>query len=314
MTADLSRFSVNQETVKQLSLPALAAACGTLGITQVGLWRAPVQEYGPAAAARLMRDAGLTVTSLCRGGFLTGRDPAGRRRALDDNRAAVDEAATLGTRTLVLVSGGLPAGSRDLAGARERIADGLAELAPYAAARGVRLAIEPLHPMFAADRCVVSTLAQALDLAERFPAEQVGVVVDTYHLWWDDRVPAQLARAAGPTAAPAPPSGEPPGDLRGTGTGTPGRGVARRGSGGGRIAAFQLADWVTPLPEGALLGRGQLGDGSVDLRGFRELLDAVGYDGPIEVELFNAELWARDGVEVLAETAERYVRHVLGRA
>lgn len=275
--AGLARFSINQETVKQLSLPELADACGKLGVTQVGLWRAPVQEYGPEAAARLVREAGLTVTSLCRGGFLTALDPAERARALDDNRAAVDEAATLGTGTLVLVSGGLPEGSRDLRGARERIADALGELAPYAGERGVRLAIEPLHPMFASDRCVVSTLAQALDLAERFPSDQVGVVVDTYHVWWDDQAPAQIARA-----------GE-----------------------GGRLAAFQLADWVTPLPEGVLLGRGQLGDGSVDLRAFREMTDAAGYDGPVEVEIFNPGLWARDGLEVLAETAQRYVRHAL---
>ncbi|MFC4493425.1 sugar phosphate isomerase/epimerase family protein [Streptomyces ovatisporus] len=272
-----ARFSINQETVKQLSLTELAETCGKSGIGQVGLWRGPVQEYGLEAAARLVRDAGLSVTSLCRGGFLTAADPEGRRRALDDNRAAVEEAATLGTDTLVLVCGGLPEGSRDLAGARERIADALAELAPYAGERGVRLAIEPLHPMFASDRCVVSTLGQALDLAERFPAEQVGVVVDTYHVWWDDRAPEAIARAGA----------------------------------GGRLAAFQLADWVTPLPEGVLLGRGQLGDGAVDLRRFRELVDAAGYDGPIEVEIFNPGLWARDGAEVLAETAERYVRHVL---
>ena len=275
--AGLARFSVNQQTVKQLPLPELAGACGKLGITQVGLWREPVQEYGPEATARLMRDAGLSVTSLCRGGFFTALDPVERSRALDDNRAAIDEAATLGTPTLVLVSGGLPEGSRDLVGARERIADALAELAPYAGERGVRLAIEPLHPMFASDRCVVSTLGQALELAERFPADQVGVVVDTYHVWWDDRAPAQIERAG-----------------------------AR-----GRLACFQLADWVTPLPEGVLLGRGQLGDGAVDLRGFRELVDATGYGGPIEVEIFNPALWARDGVEVLAETAERYVRHVM---
>lgn len=278
--AGLARFSINQQTVKQLTLPELADACGKSGVTGVGLWREPVQRYGPRAAARLVRDAGLTVTSLCRGGFFTALDPAVRRRALDDNRAALDEAATLGTGTLVLVSGGLPEGSRDLAGARERIADALAELAPYAGELGVRLAIEPLHPMFASDRCVVSTLDQALDLAERFPAERVGVVVDTYHLWWDDRAPDAIARAGA----------------------------------GGRIAAFQLADWVTPLPEGVLLGRGQLGDGAVDLRRFRELVDATGYSGPVEVEIFNPGLWARDGVEVLAETAERYVRHVVTEA
>ncbi|MEU2780631.1 MULTISPECIES: sugar phosphate isomerase/epimerase family protein [Streptomyces] len=275
--SDLARFSVNQMTVKQLPLPDLVAACRDLGVPGVGLWREPVQEYGVEAAAKLVRDAGLTVTTLCRGGFLTATDPAGRARALDDNRRAVGEAAALGTDVLVLVCGGLPAGSRDLPGARERVADALAELGPYAEAHGVKLAVEPLHPMFAADRCVVSTLAQALDLAERFPARQVGVTVDTYHVWWDEDAPAQIARAGA----------------------------------GGRIHTFQLADWVTPLPAGVLNGRGQLGDGSVDLRRWRELVEAAGYTGPIEVELFNDALWARDGREVLAETVERFTRHAV---
>ncbi|MFD8367624.1 sugar phosphate isomerase/epimerase family protein [Streptomyces hygroscopicus] len=271
------RLSLNQETIKQWSLPELVEGCVKAGVTGVGLWREPVQRYGVQAAAELVRDAGLTVTSLCRGGFFTAIDPERRAAALADNRAAVDEAAALGTDTLVLVSGGLPAGSRDLFAARERVADALARLAPYAADHGVRLAIEPLHPMYAADRCVVSTLGQALDLATRFPADQVGVVVDTYHLWWDDTVAAQIARAGA----------------------------------GGRIAAFQLADWITPLPEGVLLGRGQLGDGSVDFRWFRERVDATGYTGPIEVEIFNPDLWARDGAEVLAEVVGRYRELVL---
>ncbi|NUK81669.1 sugar phosphate isomerase/epimerase [Streptomyces lunaelactis] len=270
---DLTRFSINQMTVKQLTLPELVEACGELGIPGVGLWREPVQAYGVEAAAKLVREAGLAVTSLCRGGFLTAIDTAERARALDDNRAAIDEAATLGTDTLVLVSGGLPPGSRDLTAARSRIGDALAVLAPYAGERGVRLAIEPLHPMYAADRCVVSTLTQALDLAEAFPASQVGVVVDTYHIWWDDRAPEAVSRA----------------------------GAA------GRIQAFQLADWTTPLPAGVLNGRGQIGDGSIDMSEWRQRVDAAGYGGAIEVELFNEGLWGRDGVEVLRETVGRYL-------
>lgn len=276
MTTDLTCLSINQMTVKQLTLPELTEACGTLGIGGVGLWREPVQAYGVDAAAKLVRDAGLTVTSLCRGGFFTATDPAERARALADNRTAIEEAAALGTDTLVLVSGGLPPGSRDLPVARERIADALSVLAPYAGERGVRLAIEPLHPMFASDRCVVSTLTQALDLAERFPPDQVGVAVDTYHIWWDDTAPSAVARAGASD----------------------------------RIHAFQLADWITPLPTGVLNGRGQLGDGAVDLREWRERVDAAGYGGPIEVELFNEGLWARDGVEVLRETVGRYAEHV----
>ncbi|MDX3117661.1 sugar phosphate isomerase/epimerase [Streptomyces scabiei] len=273
---DLSRFSINQMTVKQLSLPELADACRDLGVVNVGLWREPVQTYGVEATAKLVRDAGLTVTTLCRGGFLTAIDPDERAAALADNRRAVDEAAALGTEVLVLVSGGLPAGSKDLHGARERIADALAELGPYAEGQGVKLAIEPLHPMYASDRCVVSTLGQALDLAERFPAHQVGVTVDTYHVWWDDRAPAQIARAGA----------------------------------GGRIHTFQLADWTTPLPEGVLNGRGQIGDGAIDMCEWQGYVEAAGYAGAIEVELFNDGLWARDGREVLAETAQRFLAHV----
>ncbi|MEU9392534.1 sugar phosphate isomerase/epimerase family protein [Streptomyces sp. NPDC048324] len=272
---DLTRFSINQMTVKQLSMPELVDACRDLGVGNVGLWREPVQSYGLDATAKLVHDAGLSVTTLCRGGFLTAIDPAERAAALADNRRAVDEAATLGTDTLVLVSGGLPAGSKDLRGARERIADALAELGPYAERHGVRLAVEPLHPMFASDRCVVSTLAQALDLAERFPAHQVGVTVDTYHIWWDDTAPAQIARAGA----------------------------------GGRIHTFQLADWTTPLPEGVLNGRGQIGDGAIDMREWQGYVESAGYTGAIEVELFNDALWARDGREVLAETARRFVEH-----
>ncbi|MFF7175559.1 sugar phosphate isomerase/epimerase family protein [Streptomyces pseudovenezuelae] len=274
---DLSRFSINQMTVKQLSLPELVEACQELGIGNLGLWREPVQSYGVEETAKLVRDAGLTVTTLCRGGFFTAIDPDERAAALDDNRRAVDEAATLGTDTLVLVSGGLPAGSKDLHGARERIADALAVLGPYAEEHGVKLAIEPLHPMYASDRCVVSTLTQALDLAERFPARQVGVTVDTYHIWWDDNAPAQIARAGA----------------------------------GGRIHTFQLADWTTPLPEGVLNGRGQIGDGSIDMREWQRYVEAAGYTDAIEVELFNDALWARDGREVLAETAERFVAHTV---
>ncbi len=277
MSNGLERFSINQMTVKQLSMPELVDGCVELGIGGVGLWREPVAVYGLDATAKLVRDAGLSVTTLCRGGFFTAIDPTERAAALADNRRAIDEAATLGTDTLVLVSGGLPAGSKDLHGARERIADALSELGPYAASNGVRLAIEPLHPMFASDRCVVSTLAQALDIAERFPADQVGVTVDTYHIWWDDTAPAAIARAGA----------------------------------SGRIHTFQLADWITPLPQGVLTGRGQIGDGSIDMREWKSYVEAAGYTGPIEVELFNDELWAGDGRELLAQTAQRFVEHAV---
>jgi sugar phosphate isomerase/epimerase len=264
------RFSLNQATTKYWPLEELVAGCADAGVTGVGLWREDAQAYGLERAAALVTGAGLTVTSLCRGGFFDGPD------WYDENRRAIDEAAVLGAPALVLVSGGLPTGSRDVDAARARVGDAIGELVPHALDAGVRLAIEPLHPMYCSDRCVVSTLGQALDLAAPFPAPAVGVVVDTYHVWWDDTVWAQIARA----------------------------GRERR------IASFQVADWLTPLPAGVLLGRGLPGEGCVDLRRFAEAVDAAGYDGYTEVEVFHADVWARPGREVLAAALAGFREHV----
>lgn len=264
----MNRFSLNQATTKHWPLPDVVHACADAGVEWIGLWREPVQEYGVYRAVRLVRDAGLRVSSLCRGGFFTtGGDE-------EDNRRAVDEAAALGTEVLVLVCGGLPDGSRDLDGARRSVLDGIAGLAAYADGSGVRLAIEALHPMFCSDRCVVSSLAGALDLAERFPVAQVGVVVDAYHVWWDADVYKQIERA------------------------------------GDRILSFQVSDWVTPLPSDVLLGRAMIGDGVIELRRLREACDSAGYAGPVEVEIFNADYWAAPGEQVLALALDRYREHV----
>jgi sugar phosphate isomerase/epimerase len=274
VTGPLSRLSLNQATTQHWPLADAVAGCVAAGVPGIGLWREPVQEYGVERAAKLVRDAGLAVTSLCRAGYFTAADPAQRTAALDDNRRAIDEAAALGTDVLVVVAGGLPEGSRDIDGTRRQVRDNVAELAPYAAARDVRLAIEPLHPMLCSDRCVVATLRQALALASAFPVEQVGVVVDAYHVWWDPGVYDDIAAA------------------------------------GERILSFQVCDWVTPLPEGVLLGRGMMGDGCIELRRLRQAVDAAGYTGPIEVEIFNAELWDRPGAEVLDLVVQRYLEHV----
>jgi len=266
----MKRFSLNQATTKHWPLPDLVAGCVDAGVTGVGLWREDIQAYGVEKSAALVRDAGLTVTSLCRSGFFQQPD------WLEENKRALDEAATIGAPALVLVSGGLPEGSRDIDAARAHVGAALGELVPHALAVGVQLAIEALHPMFASDRCVVSTLKQALDLAAPYPAEAVGVVIDTYHLWWDDTVWEQIARAGREN----------------------------------RIACFQAADWVTPLPAGVLLGRGLPGAGCVELRRFREAVDAAGYTGPIEVEVFDETLWSRPGPEVLAEALAGYRDHV----
>jgi sugar phosphate isomerase/epimerase len=262
----MTGFSLNQATTKHWPLPDLVAGCVTAGVRAVGLWREEVQAYGVDKASGLMRDAGLTVSSLCRGGFFHDAD------WYDDNRRAIEEAAALGTDTLILVSGGLPGTSRDLDGARRHVGEAIGALVPDAQAAGVRLAIEPLHPMFCADRCVVATLGQALDLASPYPSEVVGVCIDTYHLWWDAQIWQTIADA----------------------------GAA------GRIAAFQLADWITPLPEGVLLGRGMPGTGCIDLPRFAGAVRDAGYSGWTEVEVFHEDVWARPGASVLTEAYEGY--------
>ncbi|MET7327869.1 sugar phosphate isomerase/epimerase [Nonomuraea sp. NPDC005650] len=285
-------LSLNQWTTRRWSVAEAVDGCVRHGLEAVGLWREKVAEQGLAESVKLVREAGLRVSSLCRGGFLTaGGLPGeeGRRafaQALDDNRRAIDEAAELSAACLVMVVGGLPGVkpgealptsgfSRDVAGARERVAEALSELAPYAGERGVKLALEPLHPIYCPDRAVLSTLGQALDLSLAHPEEQVGVVVDTFHVWWDPRVFEDVARA------------------------------------GRRIASYQVCDYLHPLPQDILLGRGMMGDGVIDFRPItRAVLDA-GYAGDVEVEIFNADIWAADPDEVVATMKARYEDVVL---
>ncbi|HST84712.1 MAG TPA: sugar phosphate isomerase/epimerase family protein [Kineosporiaceae bacterium] len=275
----LARLSLNQRTIPRWSLPELVDHCGKAGLGAVGLWREPVLEYGVARTAALVRDAGLRVSSLCRGGFFTSPEQAQWEAAIEDNLRALDEAAALGAECVVLVVGGMAAGSTDLIGARQRVHEALAVLAPAARERGVRLALEPLHPIFCADRAVLSTLRQALELAEAVDgapgAPTVGVVVDAYHVWWDPDVWSAIA-AAGP-----------------------------------RILSFQVCDWVLPLTEDVLLARGMMGDGYIDLRALRSAVDSAGYAGDIEVEIFNQALWDSDPEVVLDTVVQRYSAHVL---
>jgi sugar phosphate isomerase/epimerase len=266
----LERLSLNQATVQHLRLEEAVALCARHGIPAIGLWRDRVAETGLADSAAAVRAAGLHVSSLCRGGFFTRADPDGRAAALADNRAAITEAAELGADTLVLVCGGLVPGHRDLGLARQLIADAIGELVPEAQRLGVRLGIEALHPMFCADRCVISGLGEAVDLAMTFPADAVGVVVDTYNVWWDARLPDEIARA------------------------------------GARIAGYQVGDWVLPLPPDALLGRGHLGDGVIDFGPISASVTAAGYDGYVEVEIFNAGIWNAPADQTAATVKERF--------
>ena len=272
----LARLSLNTATTKNWTLPDAVAGAQRAGIPALGVWRDRVAEVGLTRAARIIADAGLRVSSLCRGGFLTAADPAGQQAAIADNQRAIDEAAELGTGELIMVVGGLPEGDRDIVDVRSRVADRIADLVPYATERGVRLVLEALHPMYCADRAVLSTLGQALDLAAPHPAAAVGVVVDTFHVWWDPALAEQIARAGAE----------------------------------GRLASYQVCDWTVPIAADALLSRGMMGDGPIDFATIGGWVTEAGYTGDIEVEIFNAELWNSDGDRVLSTLTRRYVQYV----
>ncbi|PHP53456.1 sugar phosphate isomerase/epimerase [Actinomyces ruminis] len=288
---DLSRCSLNTATIKHATLTEAVTTAAAAGYGAVGLWRDRVQEVGAEEAGRIVRDAGLRVSSLCRGGFFTDLDVERTRAAVDDNRRAIDEAAAVGTGELILVVGGLPANpepgmgvspdagqpERDLGAARERVGLRLAELVPYARERGVRLVLEPMHPIFCADRGVVSTLGQALDIAAPFAATEVGVVVDTYHVWWDPQLAASIARAGAQ----------------------------------GRLAAYQVCDWVLPFKEDTLNSRGYVGDGYIDFEAITGWVRDAGYTGAVETEIFNTDIWERPFGEVAERVAADYAERVL---
>jgi sugar phosphate isomerase/epimerase len=264
------RLSLNQATVRNLSLTEAVRLCRRHDIPAIGLWRHSVAELGLAKAAATVRAAGLHVSSLCRGGFFSHADPDARQAALADNQAAIAEAAELGADALILVCGGLGPGSRDLPLARRMVADAIGELVPVAQRMGVRLGVEALHPMFCADRCVISRLGEAVDLAGMFPPDAVGVVVDTYHVWWDARLADDIARA------------------------------------GERIVSYQLADWVLPLPADVLLGRGHIGDGVIDFGPISASVLRAGYAGYIEVEIFSQDVWDAPPDQTAATLLDRF--------
>ncbi|MCO4261868.1 sugar phosphate isomerase/epimerase family protein [Pseudarthrobacter raffinosi] len=272
-----SRLSLNSATTKKLTLAEVVGGCVRAGIPAIAPWRDRVEEAGLDKAAKLIKDAGLRVSSLCRGGFLTAPDAEGQAAALADNRAAVLEAAALDTRELFMVVGGLAPGEKDVVAARQRVADRLADLVPFATENGIRLVLEPLHPMYAADRAVISTLGQALDLAAPFNAQAVGVAVDTFHVWWDPDLKAQIVRA--------------------------GR--------DGRIASYQVCDFNMPIAADPLLSRGFMGDGVIDFATIGTWVRDAGYTGDIEVEIFNQEIWDADGDAVMETVKARYAELVL---
>ncbi|TDR85217.1 sugar phosphate isomerase/epimerase family protein [Enterovirga rhinocerotis] len=275
---DLSRFAVNQITTRDWTLAQAVDGYARAGVAGIGAWVQYVDDAGIAAASRMIRDAGLFVPCLCTTAWVNLTDPVVYRAALDENRRRLDMAAELGARTLVVVPGGLAAGERDLASARARVADALGELLPHARSAGIALGLEPLHPMYAADRSCLSTFAHCLSLCETL-GEGTGIVADVYHSWWDPDFVSGLERA-GPD----------------------------------RILTFHLCDWLVPTRD-LYQDRGMVGDGIIDIAGYRAVLDRIGYDGPFEIEIFSKlDWWLRDGHETTRIAVERCAPFVGARA
>lgn len=272
---DKNRLSINTATVRQQwNLEQIIDGCARHNIRGISPWRDQVQALGLQQTAQRIRSNELFVSGYCRGGMFPGVDAQARRSADEDNRRAVDEALALNAACLVLVVGGLPGESKDLAGARSQVRDGLGRLLEYARSVGMPLAIEPLHPMYAADRACVNTLEQANDLCDELGDDGLGIAVDLYHTWWDPKFYAELERA-----------------------------------GRKRILAFHLCDWLVPTRD-LLNDRGMMGDGVIDIRAARLAVEALGFTGAHEVEIFSAHnWWQRDPDEVLETCKARHQSH-----
>lgn len=275
MTApDRKKLAINQATtMTQWTLREAIEGYAIKDIRGISVWRDKLAECGVDEAARILKDNNMTVTGLCRGGMFPANDDAGRQAALDDNHRAVDEAAAIGAQCLVMVCGGLPDGSKDMIDTRKQVADGLAAMLPYAIDAGVAVAIEPLHPMTAADRACVNTLEHALDLCDAL-GDGIGVAVDCYHVWWDPKLEEQIARA------------------------------------GNRILGFHVCDWLVPTVD-LVWDRGMMGDGVIDIPRIRGWVENAGYRGFNEVEIFSERnWWKRDPTEVVDTCIDRYQHFV----
>jgi sugar phosphate isomerase/epimerase len=266
---DTRRLCIHTITTKPWSLDRAAEKYAKAGIRHITVWRDALEACGAKRAQQVLRDSGLSVTSLCRGGFFPADTKKGREAALADNRRAIEEAHAIGAPLIVLVCGAVP--GLPLAEARAQIIDGICALLPECEAAGVKLAIEPLHPMYADSRSAINTLKQANDAVERIASPLVGVAVDVYHLWWDPDLGTEIARCGRMNA----------------------------------LFAYHICDWRTPTRH-LLTDRALMGDGCINLRQIRSWVEETGFAGPIEVEIFSEEWWATDQDAFLAKIIAAY--------
>ena len=266
---DLSRLCIHTITTKPWSIEEAAKNYSAGGVKGITVWRDALSGRDIKDTGYMLRHHGLSVVSLCRGGFFPSKDPSKRMAAIDDNRRAIDEAYKLGTNLIVLVCGADP--SQSLEDSRNQICDGILAVLPDAEAAGVKLAIEPLHPMYADTRSAINTIAQANDMAEKINSPWIGVAVDVYHLWWDPQLETEIKRC---------------GDHN-------------------NLLAFHICDWKSPTAD-ILNDRGLMGEGCIPVRKIRSWVEATGFNGFIEVEIFSNTYWKMDQPEFLKKIITAY--------
>lgn len=269
---DLSRLCIHTITTKPWSIEEAAKNYAAAGVKGITVWRNALEGRNIRQTGNMLRENDLSIVSLCRGGFFAAKDTLKRKQAIDDNRKAIAEAAELGTSLIVLVCGADP--SQSLEASRKHIHDGIATLIPEAAAAGVKLAIEPLHPMYADSRSAINTLSQANDMAEALRSPWVGVAVDVYHLWWDPQLEQEIKRC--------------------------GR--------NNHLFAFHICDWNTPTTD-MLNDRGLMGEGCIPVKQIRQWVEATGFTGFNEVEIFSNRFWKEDQSVFLNKIINAYREH-----
>ncbi|HRI21905.1 MAG TPA: sugar phosphate isomerase/epimerase family protein [Panacibacter sp.] len=270
---DLERLCIHTITTKPWKIEDAAKHYADAGVKGITVWRDALAGRDIKATGDMLRDHDLSIVSLCRGGFFPSKENSKRKLAIDDNKKAIEEAAALGTSMIVLVCGADP--SQSLDDSRKQIHDGVAEILPYADAADIKLAIEPLHPMYADTRSAINTLSQANDMAEKFNSPLVGVAVDVYHLWWDPNLEQEIKRC----------------------------GVNNN------LFAFHVCDWKSPTTD-LLNDRGLMGEGCIPIKQITEWVDATGFDGFREVEIFSNIYWKEDQNIVLKKIINAYRKHV----
>jgi sugar phosphate isomerase/epimerase len=273
MSADLSRFAINQISTPKWTMSEAIEGCVAQGVRGLAIWRHFLSDYGVNKTARHLRDAGMSVASLCTSQWLNAVDEASYRKAIETNHRLLDAAAEIQAPCLVMVVGGLPLASKDISGQRERVRHALHELVPYAEAVGVKLGLEPLHPMYAADRSVLNSIRQVNDLCDEL-GDGSGLVADVYHCWWDPAFESELRRA-----------------------------------GAKRLLTVHYCDWLVPTR--TFRDRGMVGDGVVDIERVKAWLDSIAYIGPFELEIFSElDWWERAPAETIRVGIERCIPYI----